>query len=117
MANTTSLPSHSESVATAWVAKTSRRSIAKARHISYLPSNFDHLWKIFTLIFPDDVPNVASAEDLDDHSLKLIIDRKTKRYYDDDLYEVDDTTECAIFTVEFDQWHLWTKGVSFNGEL
>lgn len=104
-------------MATAWVAETSRRSIAKARHISYLPSNFDHLWKIFTLIFPDTVPNVESAEDFDDHSLKLVIHRETKKFYDDDEYEVDDSTEYAIFTVEFDQWHLWTKGASFNGEL
>lgn len=68
-------------------------------------------------IFPDVVPNVTSAEDFDDHSLKMIINRKTKQYYDDDLYEVDEVTEYAIFTVEFDQWHLWTRGASFNGEL
>lgn len=115
--NITNLPNHSEPVATAWVAETSRKSIAKARRISYLKSNFDHIWKIFTLIFPDDVPNVESAEDFDDHSLKLSIDRKTKRFYDDDLYEVDNLTEYAIFTVEFEQWHLWTKGASLNGEL
>lgn len=85
--------------------------------MSYLPSNFDHLWKIFTLIFPDVVSDVTSAEDLDDHSLKLIIDKETRKFYDDDQYEVDDSTECAVFAVEFDQWHLWTKGGSFSGEL
>lgn len=104
-------------MATAWVAETSPKSIARARRISYLKSNFDHLWQIFTLIFPDDVPNVTSAEDFDDHSLKLVVDRKTKRFYDEDLYEVDNSTEYAIFTVEFDRWHLWTKGASLNGEL
>lgn len=115
--NARNLPSRSEPVATAWVAETSQKSIARARHISYLKSNFDNLWKIFTLIFPDDVSNVISAEDFDDHSLKLVINRETKRFYDDDLYEVDDSTEYAIFTVEFGRWHLWTKGASLNGEL
>ena len=111
------LPSRSEPVATAWVAETSQKSIARARHMSYLPSNFDRLWKIFMLIFPDDVSNVESAEDFDDHSLKLVINRATRRFYDDDQYEVDDSTEYAIFTVEFGQWYLWTKGASLNGEL
>lgn len=115
--STQNLPSHSEPVVTAWVAETSRKSIARARHISYLPSIFDNLWKIFTLVFPEDVQNVALAEDFDDHSLKLIINRETKKFYDDDQYEVDDSTEYAIFTVEFGQWYLWTKGANFSGEL
>ena len=105
------LPSRSEPVATAWVAETSQKSIARARHMSYLPSNFDRLWEIFMLIFPDDVSNV------DDHSLKLVINRATRRFYDDDQYEVDDSTEYAIFTVEFGQWYLWTKEANFSGEL
>lgn len=111
------LPSRSEPVATAWVAETSRKSIARARRVSYLPSDFDRLWKIFTLIFPDDAPNVESAEDFDDHSLKLVINRETRKFYDDDQYEVDDSTEYAIFTVEFGRWHLWTKEANFSGEL
>lgn len=85
--------------------------------MSYLPSNFDRLWKIFMLIFPDDASNVESAEDFDDYSLKLVINRATRRFYDDDQYEVDDSTEYAIFTVEFDQWYLWTKEANFSGEL
>lgn len=111
------LPSRSKPVATAWVAETSRKSIARARRISYLPSNFNRLWKIFILIFPGDASNVESAEDFDDHSLKLVIDRAIRRFYDDDEYEVDDLTEYAIFTVEFGKWYLWTKGASLNGEL
>lgn len=73
------------------------------------------------LIFPDDVSNVESAEDFDDHSLMLVINRATRRFYDDDddddEYEVDDSTEYAIFTVEFGQWYLWTKEAKFSGEL
>lgn len=69
------------------------------------------------LVFPNDVRNVKSAEDFDDYSLKLIIDRQTKKFYDDDQYEVDDSTECAIFTVEFEQWYLWTKGANLSGQL
>lgn len=69
------------------------------------------------LIFPDDASNVESAEDFDDHSLKLVINRATRKFYEGDQYEVDDSTEYAIFTVEFGQWCLWTKGASLNGEL
>ena len=115
--NTRNLPSRSEPVATALVAETSRKSITRARHVSYLPSNFDRLWEIFMLIFPDDVSNVESAEDFDDHSLKLVINKATRKFYEDDQYEVDDSTEYVIFTVEFDQWYLWTKGANFSGEL
>lgn len=115
--NARNLPSRSEPVATAWVAETSQKSIAKARYMSYLPSNFDRLWEIFMLIFPDDASNVESAEDFDDHSLKLVINRATRRFYNDDQYEVDDSTEYAIFTVEFGQWYLWTKEANFSGEL